>query len=852
MTPDRPKLRDDLQFTTVGDEVVIFDPILNVYHQVGLIHQLILQKLDGRRSVHEVVHEISREAEAELPIDVLRSFLSQARTLHLLDAGSTEAFTLKDGLKVWRMLRAELDAKGFTLRSDGDRPPREPERRSRLEVAQLFESAVGMLKRGNPIQAARHLHAVMEVAPDNARAAYLLRALQRCVLLARRPEQSRFMTRVPLGNPDRLLAALVNRLGFLVSGWTYACLVVWFCAGAALIAPQLERVAWDVGQIPRVVAAHPWLAFGGQLVFVIIAVGHELCHGIACRRYGGRVPEVGLLVYLLIFPTAYCDTSATYTFKKTSHRIGVSLAGIAWQMFLYLPAVALYLNTSAGTPLHTLLLLLVISCWSTVLTGLVPFMKGDGYYVISDALKTPNLFEVSKRYWVTRLEWLILGLQPRDEEPLRHLWAVRIYGLLNIITMIMFSFSAYFTVTVPMMTTLLRGPGLLIASVPIVFLLFAPVWRFGAALISRRDEVKRSPRALVSLGVALALLAFAVLVPLPYSLTVPCAIGDSETTVVHAEADGIVAEWTAREGEVVREGQVVVRLETAVAEVQLVRAETRLRAAESDVKALEAGPSAERVRAASAVVAAVSRVERTAKRRLERHQSLSAQGLLPTDNLEQSAMMRERARTLTTAARGQLAVVAERPREEVLRAAAEAVMAARAEVEIARQAMSRLEVRAPRAGRVTWARVGREDVSPTRRPVKKGEELLRIGGDEVVAELDAPIEYAQLFSTGQQVHLRLDGVEGPAIATRLASTEVARVGEAAQGPGPGLIMKSLFGSRAMAEHTLLKFKTEPISTGTLRQAATGRARIELARRTLLSQLGWQLRYFTGYYWWSLW
>src|SRR5437868_2542264 len=104
MTPDRPRLRDDLQFSHVeadGEtQVLIYDPVLNRYHEVGLIHEVILKKLNGVRSLVDVVNEIATEVGAELPLDVLRAFLSQARGLYLLDAGSTEAFSAADGAKV--------------------------------------------------------------------------------------------------------------------------------------------------------------------------------------------------------------------------------------------------------------------------------------------------------------------------------------------------------------------------------------------------------------------------------------------------------------------------------------------------------------------------------------------------------------------------------------------------------------------------------------------------------------------------------------------------------------------------------------------------------------------------------
>lgn len=832
---------------------MIYDPVLNQYHQIGVIHELILKKLDGRRSLHDVIEELLAEFNAELPMDVLGAFLAQARTLHLLDAGSTAPFTPREGRTAWKLVKRELDAKGFSFRTEASpRRGGEAERRVRADVWQLFELAIAQLKRGNPIQAARHLYAVLEVAPDNARAAYLLRVVQRCALLARKPPQPIWMFRIPLSNPDRLLAALVARLGFLVSPWVYAGLILWFLAGAVLIGQHLDKVGYDVGQIPRAVARWPMLALGAYLWFPLVAIGHELCHGLACKKYGGRVPEIGLLVFLF-FPTAYCDTSATYGFRQVSRRIGVSLAGISWQMFLYLPAVLAYLNLPASSPLKPLMLLLVLTCWGTVISGMIPFFKGDGYYVLTDALRTPNLFEISNRYWGERLAGWVLGLAPTGAAVLDRPWVVRTYGLLNIGTIALFTASAYFTVSVPLMTTLFRGPGLLIATAPMLAVLGVPLVRFLRTVIQRRTEVVRSPRAWATLAVMVSVALFAVLVPLPYSVTVPFEVAESETMLLRASASGQVKRWSVREGDAVRAGEILVELDAAEPRLALARAEAGLERARAELTAVERRPQADRVQALRAVIEAVRRIETSAERRLERDTGLLGQGLVSTQGVEASAALVERARDLAVRTRGDLDAAFERPREEQLEALRQGVTALEAEVELRRKAVEALVVRAPRDGRVVWSAVARTEVSPEGSSIARGSALLRLGESSAVAELDAPVEYAQLFQVGQGVRMRLEGVGGPPVSTALAATEVAHLtAKTTQSPMRGMIVKGFFGSRALADRDIVRIETERLSGQALMPGARGRARIEIGPRTLLWQAGWQVRYFAGYYWWSLW
>ena len=60
---------------------------------------------------------------------------------------------------------------------------------------------------------------------------------------------------------------------------------------------------------------------------------HEFGHAYACKRFGGEVPEMGL-VFILSAPCAYVDASASWKFTSKWHRIAVGLAGMYVESFV--------------------------------------------------------------------------------------------------------------------------------------------------------------------------------------------------------------------------------------------------------------------------------------------------------------------------------------------------------------------------------------------------------------------------------------------------------------------------------------------------------------------------------------
>lgn len=129
----------------------------------------------------------------------------------------------------------------------------------------------------------------------------------------------------------------------------------------------------------------PALLLALWLVLTATGIVHELGHAAACR-YGGGVPgRIGFGVYLL-FPAFYTDVTDSYRLPRRA-RIRVDLGGLYFNVLCLLVLAGMYLATDNG-----LWLLAALIMQLEMVNQLVPAIRLDGYYLLSDLVGVPDLF----------------------------------------------------------------------------------------------------------------------------------------------------------------------------------------------------------------------------------------------------------------------------------------------------------------------------------------------------------------------------------------------------------------------------------------------------------------------------
>ncbi len=305
-----------------------------------------------------------------------------------------------------------------------------------------------------------------------------------------------------------------------------------------LLTASLFRHEWiaELSTLANVWSSGNWLlllaVIGGTKVL------HELGHAVTLHLYGGRCRETGAL--LLVFaPCLYCDVSDAWMFANKWRRIAVSLAGIGVDLVLASAAFWIWW-TIPGGPVHQVALTVMLVCTvNTLLLNGNPFMRYDGYYVLSDWAERPNLAHHARQQWgrlfaarVESLDYFSLG-----------------YGLLSFVYRI-FIFAAIFIGLYRYLSSFRLE----------VFVVGLALWMVvGTMALSFFKRTEKGRGSIVA-GVAFLLLVAMFFVPLPSSVDATAVVQAERFVTILAPESGWMKEGQ-RYGDVIAKGNPIVRVD---------------------------------------------------------------------------------------------------------------------------------------------------------------------------------------------------------------------------------------------------------------------------------------------------
>ena len=210
--------------------------------------------------------------------------------------------------------------------------------------------------------------------------------------------------RVPLIHPERWLARLARWLDPLFSIPALVALVLTSLLGVVLVARQWDSFTHSVMDI---------LTPGGIAGFVIALVVsktlHELGHALVATRLGVRVAHMGV-AFLVMWPMLYTDTGESWRLRSHRQRLAISAAGISVEMGLAGLATLAWALLDDGALRQAALYLATTGWVLSLALNVSPFMRFDGYFILSDLIDFPNLHERAGAHARTWLRRTLLGL----------------------------------------------------------------------------------------------------------------------------------------------------------------------------------------------------------------------------------------------------------------------------------------------------------------------------------------------------------------------------------------------------------------------------------------------------------
>lgn len=375
--------------------------------------------------------------------------------------------------------------------------------------------------------------------------------------------------RIPLVRPDRFLNATWPLVRPLFSRNFLLLLLGLFGLGAFLVSRQ-----WDafLQTFLHFHSLEGLILFG--IALSLAKVAHELGHAYAAKRYGLAVPTMGV-AFLVMWPVLYTESSEAWKLAQRRPRLLIAAAGMATELALAVAATLLWSFLPDG-PLRSAVFLLATSTWLvTLLINLNPFMRFDGYYLLSDLLDVANLQERAFALARWRLRELLfdLGQAPPEVFPprLRRIliayawgtWIYRFFLFLGIALLVYFFF--------------FKAAGILLMLTEILWFIALPVKNELSEWWRLRGMMRWNARSLISLG---ALLALAALLVTPWQghLALPARLEHAAHARIYPPTSGRLAQIQVQRGQAVAAGDPLFRLENPDLEHRL--AQARLETAE--------------------------------------------------------------------------------------------------------------------------------------------------------------------------------------------------------------------------------------------------------------------------------
>lgn len=373
--------------------------------------------------------------------------------------------------------------------------------------------------------------------------------------------------RIPLFNPEKLLSWLSPRL---LPVFTPAFAIVIALIGAAGL--YLTSRQWDV-----FIATFPHLFSIEGAVLYAIALGlvktlHEFGHAVVAARYGCRIPSMGIC-FIVMAPMLYTDVTDAWRLTSPRQRLAIGAAGLIVETAIACIATFAWAFLPDGM-WRSLAFALATTSWMMSLgMNLNPFMRFDGYYLLSDLIGIENLQPRAFEIGCWRLREFLFGLgnpPPEPATPRRLRWmaiyayAVWLYRLIVFTGIALFVYHMSFKVL-----------GIVLFAIEIIFFIALPIWREVKEWYVMRPQIIESRRSLISFALAASAVALAF-VPLSTSVAVPAIVEDEAIEQIFPKRPAMVVEASLKRGSQVATGDVLVTLTSPELDHDIRRAQLEL------------------------------------------------------------------------------------------------------------------------------------------------------------------------------------------------------------------------------------------------------------------------------------
>lgn len=395
-------------------------------------------------------------------------------------------------------------------------------------------------------------HDLISALDDQQRASYSLKALAQRQSLWKILLHQYLFFRIPLWRPDAFLNRAWPWLERFGPRLLRVGLPVTLALGVFLVSRDWQRF---VGTFPHLFSLGGALSFGVALFFAKLC--HEFGHAFMAKRAGCRVQSMGV-AFMVLLPMFYTDVSDAWRVNDRRARLLIGAGGVLAELLLACIALLVWSLLPDG-PARTAAFMLASATWiTTLVVNLNPFMRFDGYFLLSDLWEVDNLQGRAFAFCRWRLRECLFGYGAPAPEP----WSPKMQRRLLIwgYGSWLWRAALFFGIALAVYHLFFKVLGIFLMLVELVWFIFLPIMNEWRQWWSRREQA-HGPRVLLSSLAVLGLL-LVLIVPWRSAVELPTMLEGGRASALHAPVAARVKTVKVADGQTVAQGDVLIELES--------------------------------------------------------------------------------------------------------------------------------------------------------------------------------------------------------------------------------------------------------------------------------------------------
>jgi putative peptide zinc metalloprotease protein len=402
----------------------------------------------------------------------------------------------------------------------------------------------------------------------------------------KRERQSKLLSllsaRIPLWDPDKWLNKALPFIKLLlnpVSGIIWLVVLIIAASAVASHASELKSQAQGMLAPSNLI----WLYFSTAFLKFF----HEMGHAMVCKRYGGHVHNMGI-TFLILTPQPYVDATASWGFRNRWHRAFVGAAGMVVELFFAAIAAIIWTNSGQGLINSLSFNVMMIGSISSLVFNGNPLIRFDSYYILSDLLEIPNLYQKAQQQWYYWFQKYAFGcedlISPAYSES-EAFW-LGAYGLSS------FGFRVLVAVGIIFFAAdqwLLLG--IIMGITAIYIWLLRPLFTFVSYLINSQQLYRTRHRAvLVSIAIFSSLILTLFIIPFPCNIEAPGIVEAKDFKPVYALSSGYLNTIVVENSQAIKQGDLIAEFSNPELQLEIKATEAQLK--ETDALLMQARDAA--------------------------------------------------------------------------------------------------------------------------------------------------------------------------------------------------------------------------------------------------------------------